>query len=375
MKTKRVAPWVWLAGGLAAIALWRAMPVHGSSDAVASAPTWDRKLAAQSLDSRETWWQNWPRAQKDHGTLCISCHTVVPYALARPALRRELGEAEMTGPEKVMLASVEKRVSQWPAMVPFYSDAKSGPGKTAESHATEAVLNAVILASYDAREGRLRPVTRQAFDNAWALQETSGERAGGWIWQDFHLGPWESSESAYQGAALLMVEAVNAPGGYAHEAEAQRRLDLERGYLRRLYASQPLLNQLYILWASAKEPELITDGERQTLLAALREKQQADGGWRTMALDARQRSDQSPEPMESDGYATGLAVLAMEESGVSRGDAMLRRGLAWLSGHQQKNGNWSALSMNRDRDPQSDAYLFMSDAATGYAVLALEERR
>ncbi len=31
------------------------------------------------LVSRELWWQGWAPAQKDHGTICISCHTVVPY--------------------------------------------------------------------------------------------------------------------------------------------------------------------------------------------------------------------------------------------------------------------------------------------------------
>ena len=41
--------------------------------------------------------------------------------------------------------------------------------------------------------------------------------------------------------------------------------------------------------------------------------------------------------MESDGYATGLAVLAMEESGTYRRDKTLQRGLEWLAKHQQKD--------------------------------------
>jgi squalene-hopene/tetraprenyl-beta-curcumene cyclase len=353
------------------IALWQAMPVHGSSSV--SSLSWDRKTAARYLDDREIWWQAWPRAQKDHGTICIFCHTVVPYAMVRPWLRPELGETGMTSPEKTMLDSVEKRVSHWSEIVPFYSDAKNGPGKTAEAHATEAVLNAVILASYDARQGHLRPITRTAFDEAWALQEETGDKAGGWKWQNFHLGPWESTESGYQGAALLMLEAANAPDGYAREAEAHRHLDRERDYLRRQYATQPLVNQLYILWASAKEPGLLTGDERKALLEALRSQQQLDGGWRIMAMDMRERIDHSPQPMESDGYATGLAVLAMEESGTSRRDKALQRGLEWLAEHQQKDGKWNASSINMKRDPQSDASLFMSDAATAYAVLALEK--
>jgi squalene-hopene/tetraprenyl-beta-curcumene cyclase len=363
-----------LAGSVAGIGLWRAAPVRGASK-TPSIPSWNRQAAASYLDSREVWWQDWPRAQKDHGTICISCHTVVPYAMARPALRQELSETEMAAPEKIMMDSVEKRVSHWSEMIPFYSDAVHGPGKTAESHATEAVLNAVILASYDARQGHLRAITRTAFNAAWALQEETGEKAGAWKWQDFHLGPWEAGESGYQGAALLMLEVGNAPDRYASEPGVREHSERLREYLRRQYAAQPLMNQLYILWASAKVHGLLTKAERKTLLELLQSLQQADGGWRLSSMDKRQRLDHSPEPAESDGVATALAVLAMEESGTSRRDTTLKRGLEWLEQHQEKDGDWHASSLNKQRDPQSDVGRFMSDAATGYAVLALEKAR
>jgi len=295
--------------------------------------------------------------------------------MVRPGLRQQLGETGMTAAEKTMMDSVEKRVSHWSEMETFYTDAKHGPGKTAESRATEAVLNAIILASVDARQGHLRPITRTAFDEAWALQENTGDRSGGWKWQDFHLGPWESAESGYQGAALLMVEAVNAPDGYAKEPGVRQHMERLREYLRRQYPTQPVVNQLYILWASAREPRLLTKAERKTLLQTIRSQQKTDGGWRTTALDNHVRVDHSPEPIESDGYATGIVVLAMEESGTARHDKTLQRGLAWLADHQQKDGAWLASSINKKRDPESDASLFMSDAATAYAVLALEKAK
>ena len=149
-----------LSGLFLCLVLSRTATGEGASSGAADAPTssWNKQAAAQYLDQRETWWQGWPRAQKDHGTLCISCHTVVPYAMVRPELRRDLGDAAMTAQEKVMFDSVEKRVGDWAGMAPFYSDEKYGKGKAAESHVTEAVLNAVILASYDAAQGRLRPI-------------------------------------------------------------------------------------------------------------------------------------------------------------------------------------------------------------------------
>jgi len=53
---------------------------------------WNPKAAAAYLDQRQDWWQKWPGAARDHGTYCVSCHTVATYALARPALRGALGE-------------------------------------------------------------------------------------------------------------------------------------------------------------------------------------------------------------------------------------------------------------------------------------------
>jgi hypothetical protein len=284
-----------------------------------------------------------------------------------------MNEAEMPAAEKVMLASVEKRVSNWGEMVPFYSEA-SGVGKTAEAHATEAVLNAVILASYDARGGKLRPVTRTAFDELWALQEDTGERAGAWKWQDFHLGPWEANESAYQGAALLMVELGQIPDGYAKEAAVRPHVERVKDFLRRGYAEQPLMNQMYVLWASARMEGLLTKEERSAVIERLRATQQEDGGWRLGAIDEKPRLDGSPEPMESDGCATALAVLALE-SGLGPKDEAVRRGVSWLKQHQRKEGGWEASSINKKRDPETDPAKFMSDAATGYAVLALEKAR
>ncbi len=94
---------------------------------------WDRQAAARYLDGREAEWQDWDRPHKDRATLCISCHTQATYGLARPVLHQVLNDETQTPAEKAFLASIQKRVSIWSQMQPFYSDIPSGAGKEVES--------------------------------------------------------------------------------------------------------------------------------------------------------------------------------------------------------------------------------------------------
>ena len=127
------------------------------------AKSWDPKAAAAYLDGRMGWWAAWPSAARDHDTFCISCHTSLPYALGRPALRSGLGE-QPSADERQFLDNMAKRVSLWDDVQPFYNDAKSGANKSAESRSTEAVMNALVLARYQ------EPAAKDALRNMWALQ-------------------------------------------------------------------------------------------------------------------------------------------------------------------------------------------------------------
>jgi hypothetical protein len=335
------------------------------------ASDWDRQAAAKYLDSRQAWWQTWDRAQKDHGTMCVSCHTQAPFALARPVLH-ELGD-DPTPAEAAMLASVEKRVRMWHDVAPFYSDAVYGTGKEVESRNAESVVNAIILASYDTRHGHLRDVTRLAFDNMWALQSTTGETTGAWVWQNFEYTPWESKESEYYWAAMLAEVIAHAPDNYRADRTVAGHLDALRAYLQIHYDAQPLLNKVILLWASGEFPHLMTTPQRKALLTELYRKQREDGGWSLTDLGTWQRRDKTPLETKPDGYATAVVVLAFQANHMTT--SSLPRGLTWLVVNQDKTtGAWPAWSLNKNRDPQSNVGQFMSDAATGYAVLALSSK-
>ena len=143
-------------------------------------------------------------------------------------------------------------------------------------------------------------------------------------------------------------------------------------YLVREQAAQIPLNRITLLWASGKLPGLLTDGQRKSIIDEALAGQQADGGFSLASFAGGwKRKDNTPLETRSDGYATGLTVYALEQAGVVRENAQLKRGLEWLAANQKSDGNWISWSLNKQRDPASDAGHFMGDAATAYAVLAL----
>ncbi len=342
-----------------------------------AAETWSQQAAAKYLDGREAEWQAWDRPQKDRGTLCISCHTQASYGLARPVLHRAMNDENQSAAERAMLASIQKRVGIWAQMQPFYSDIPSGAGKEVESHNTEAVLNAFILSSYDQRSGHMSDVTRTAFENAWALQTKTGPDAGSWVWQNFGLAPFESKESQYHWAALMAMAIGKAPDNYRANRNIAENLDLLISYLRGHYEAQPLLNKIVALWAAESFPAILNSNQRTQLVQRIDQLQHADGGWCLADLGPwAARSDKSPVETRSDGYATALIALVREEGGTAHGDGHVARGIKWLVDNQDKStGAWTAWSLNKARDPASMPGRFMSDAATAYAVLALEESK
>ncbi len=357
----------------------KTIAIHTDQPDARVAKSWDQKTAAAYLDQRAGWWMAWPRAARDHETFCVSCHTAVPYAMSRPALRGALAEQGPSPNERKLLENVAKRVRLWKEVAPFYSDADRGVYKTVESRGTESVLNALILASNDAsnaaQEGHLSNDTRAAFENMWAEQQTTGDTKGAWLWLRFKNEPWEADDSAFYGAALAAIAVGTAPENYRAKPELQNNLKLLREYLNRESAAQTLSNRVVLLWASAKVPGLLDSEKQKAIINEVLSKQQADGGWSLTSMSRDwKRHDGTPQEAQSDGYATGLICFALQQAGVSPENPQLKKGLAWLMENQNRTeGFWLAYSLNNNEQHHMspDTARFMKDAATAYAVLAL----
>ena len=313
---------------------------------------WNPRLAADYMDARQKEWFAWPRANTS-GAPCMSCHTGMTYMLVRPELRRVLGETQSTeyeqGYSRTLRARVEKTAPANPAAL--------------DGFGTDSVLAALLLVNEDGP--KLSAEGRKALDRMWATQMPDG----GWPWYSLNDDPWEMPESRFFGAALAAVAAGTAPAEY-RRPEAIARLARFLSHDE----SQPFQNRLLLLWASAKLPEVLQPARRNAIVQQARRSQQADGSW-TIASLGPWHTDMHPQAPESKGnsaYATAFAAFMLEQAGLTNSDPMLKRALDWLRSHQDpKGGYWDAVSMNKEYEAGSMMELFMRDAATGFASMAL----
>jgi hypothetical protein len=129
---------------------------------------------------------------------------------------------------------------------------------------------------------------------------------------------------------------------------------------------------LLLLWASAKLPDVLPEATRRQILSEVWQKQQADGGWTIESLGPWKKREAAPPSEGSNSYATALAAFTLQQAGIPRSDARMIRATDWLKAHQDtETGSWRAVSMNKKYEAGSMPLLFMRDAATAFAALAL----
>jgi squalene-hopene/tetraprenyl-beta-curcumene cyclase len=339
---------------------------------------WKPDDAGRYLDERQSAWFAFDsRGEGATASTCVSCHTVLPFALGRPALRKLVGVGSPTQWEAKLLAQTRLRVENWQrldteALGLFYSDSDR---KKKQSWGTEAVFNALILALDDQDQGRSSPsaATKQAFSILWQTQVQSGEHTGSWEWLDFNEAPWGNAEARYFGAALAAIAIGTAPGYYTPGTDAKTDAGVQRlrGYLKNQFGRRNLHDQAWALWAATKVAGILTAVEEKKLIDQLLDKQQPDGGWSLPTLGKWVRNDRTAQDTGSDGYATGFVLHVVQTAGLPKDYVKVAKGLDWLRNHQTSTGAWRSVSLVKRRDPASHTGKFMSDAATAFAVLAL----
>jgi squalene-hopene/tetraprenyl-beta-curcumene cyclase len=357
------------------------------SSANGEAPAWNGKATGQYLDARASWWNDWSSADRGRGTTCASCHTTVPYALALPALAKLPDRKTLPEVAQRLLAGTRTRVAKWDelattapegtdAVTPIFSGSKRDA-----SLDTESVLNALTLVVNEP-EGKsaLSDPAARALDIMWSRQQANGS----WRWLEFGLRPWEK-DGDYFGAALAAVATGTAGKKYPRirDTAIEEKARALGNFLKSRLADRPLLhNTALALWAASCAPVPFTDDDKKAMIADLFAVQGQDGGWSMRDLGKTSRDPAAPgwkivsaHPHDavSDGYATGLVVFALKRAGVSSRDERLQKGLAWLSSHQEADGTWPTVYVNKERDPASNVGKFNRDAGAAFALLALSE--
>jgi squalene-hopene/tetraprenyl-beta-curcumene cyclase len=281
-----------------------------------------------------------------HKHNCGSCHTTYPYLMARPSL----GGTPSAAHDEIR-KFFENRAANWD------SDAKGAKPRWD----TEVVATAVTLAFHDAHTtGKLHPLTRAALDRMWTLQKPHGA----WDWLKCDWPPLEYDD--YFGATFAALGVGVAPDGYAETERARTGM----AKLRQYFQKNPppnLHHQTWLLWASLKVDGLMTSAEREATVKELLSRQRPDGGWSLPSLGDWKRRDGSPNDpgAPSDGYATGLVVYLLRQTGMPATAEPVRRGAAWLKENQRASGGWFTRSLNNDK------HHYIAHAGSAFAVMAL----
>ncbi len=169
------------------------------------------------------------------------------------------------------------------------------------------------------------------------------------------------STGEYQATALA-IYAIRHYGRPQDEARNGKAIARAAAWLER---SRPTDTQdrafrlMGLVWSDAGDAA-IADAKKE--LAAM---QRADGGW-----------SQFPT-MESDAYASGEALFALNAGGVAATDAVYRKGVAYLLNTQAADGSWHVNTRSIWLQPYFESGFpyghdqWISAAGTAWATMAL----
>lgn len=300
-------------------------------------PEWSVIQAARALD-------NGAHLSESN---CFACHSTFTHLAAR-SLIDPLADEVMKS--RILLERFNRRMSD-PDLA-----------KQVKTHHVPRVrlLSAVELARHDAiTTGRLSETTRQLLDHMWTYQNTEG----GVSWLHAREAPQAIDD--YWPAAMMALGAGIAPEGYAATPKAAAGLERLRGWFK-AHPPRTLHERGLVLIAHSYIGGVLGDGERQSHVSAILERQHEDGGWSMADLAPWTRKDSKPlNPGFTDGYATGFLAFALARNGIPSTHPGLQSAIRWLKTHQRLGGTWFTQS------PYSRSAI-ATNSGTSLAVQALE---
>ena len=182
---------------------------------------------------------------------------------------------------------------------------------------------------------------------------------GRWIIRD-HRPPLESSDIEDTAIAMRAIQVYGLKAQRAAYDQAVQRASHWLETARPASTEDRSFQLLGLTWAGGNKDVIRKAG------SALLAEQRSDGGWAQIPT------------LESDAYATGEALVALQESGRLRiGDTEYKRGTRFLVNSQHEDGSWYVRSRSIAIMPLFESDFpygidqWISAAATNWAVMAL----
>ena len=211
-----------------------------------------------------------------------------------------------------------------------------------------------LLAFAESGLGR-NPATDAAVVNLLTLQRDDGS----WVFLDTRPPQADNSPIPFTAMAIRALT-VFGPSGLRHEIDGS--VARARDYIRRAppHSTQDeAFKLLGLSWARPPRTEIEAQAKRLRLL------QRNDGGWAQLPT------------MDSDAYATGEALYALQVSGMVAKDSAYQNGSAFLLRTQLEDGTWFVRSRAFGFQPYFETGFphgtdqFISASATAWAAIAL----
>ncbi len=304
------------------------------------ASSYSAENAARYLDRTSLTWQKKKK--------CATCHTNMPYMMARPALSTVLKDSG-----EVRSFFEDYRKVRW---------AKKGP--TEKQGFWPIVVGTGLTFNDVGAAGELSDVAREVLDIMWTVQREDG----GWRWPHCDYAPMEIDD--HFGVTLAALTVGVAPDGYSETPAAKAGLEKLRTYLKN-NPPKSLHHRAMLAWSSIRITGIATPEERKKTLSELLELQLPDGGWSTSGFltdwkGLERENGEALETKTSDAYGTGLVLIIARELGVTADDPRLQKGVHWILSNQRESGKWFT------RSPVNDARNLISNTGSAYAILALQ---